>query len=41
MLHPAGCTSHHVTVALQEDVGLKDLPRAFQLQINVRRTLEE
>ncbi len=40
MLHLAGCISHHVTVAPQEDVGLKDLPRVFQLQ-DVRRTSEE
>ncbi len=40
MLHPTDCTSHNIMVAPQEDVGLKDLPRAFQLQ-DVRTTSEE
>ncbi len=40
MLYLAGYTSYHVTVTPQKDVGLKDLPKAFQLQ-DVRKTLEE
>ncbi len=40
MLNPAGCTSHYITVTLQEDIGLKDLPQAIQFQ-DVRRISEE
>ncbi len=40
MLHPAGCTSYHLMVAPHEDVGLEDLPLAFQLQ-DMRSPSEE